>query len=144
MERWRLFSNREFVIVAPKLMRFKFGGYPPGVFSPKNLCSLDHIEIDVPNNKELYLYGNKDMMKQKYALTVLQMLNAFPTAKTMTLSMNVIQVLSYVPALLNEHPSQFSNLKYLKVKSSKSSKQIKIPSIILNYFRTGSPLLEIS
>ncbi|XP_055961954.1 uncharacterized protein LOC130014762 [Mercurialis annua] len=144
MEKRVPYSDCEFVIVAPKLIKFKFDGYPPKLFSPKNLSSLDQIEIDMPSNRELNLFTNKDMKKKEYALKVLQMLNAFPIAKTITLSMNVIQALSYAPALLSEHPSQISNLKYLKVKSSKSTKKVMIPSIILDYFLTSSPLLETS
>ncbi|XP_055961805.1 F-box/LRR-repeat protein 25-like [Mercurialis annua] len=88
-------NNFEFVIVAPKLMKFKFDGYPPKLFSPKNLSSLDQIEIDMPSSKKLDCYEHADMIKQEYALQMLQMLDACHFAKTITLSMNVIQIDSY-------------------------------------------------
>ncbi|XP_050231940.1 uncharacterized protein LOC126680793 isoform X2 [Mercurialis annua] len=139
------YPNCEFVIVAPKLTKFKFHGYHPLDCSTENLSSLDHIEFNVLSNKELDNIYHTDELKQKFARKVLQMLNALHTAKSITLSNKVIQVLSYFPASLNEHPSQFLNLKYMKAKSiRKSSKKIKIPRLILNYFLKSSPLLEIS
>ncbi|XP_050231943.1 putative FBD-associated F-box protein At5g56440 isoform X2 [Mercurialis annua] len=117
------FSNLEFVILAPKLMKFSYFGYPPGVLSFKNLSSLDQIEIDLPSIDDL---APVDALKQMFALKALRMLNAFHIAKAITLSPNVIQL---------------SNLKHLKLWSSKSSKK---GSVILNYFLKSSPLLEIS
>ncbi|XP_050231945.1 F-box/FBD/LRR-repeat protein At5g56420-like [Mercurialis annua] len=130
----------EFVIVAPKLRKFKFVGDAALVSSTKNLCSLDQIEIDLCCGLDrVYSKDNQ----QKFAREVLQMFNAFHIAKNVTLSMRVIEVLSLIPSLLNEHPSQYPNLKSLKVKTNEFSKNIKIPSFILDYFLTDSSLLEI-
>ncbi|XP_050232870.1 F-box/LRR-repeat protein At3g26922-like isoform X2 [Mercurialis annua] len=129
---WReLVSYSEIVIVAPKLKKFKFRSFPPKLLSFKNLSSLDQIEIDLPSISDQNYFYPIDELKQMFALRVLQMLNSLHIAQTMTLSMNVIQVLSYIPASLNEHPSQLSNLKYLKLVSS-------IPACIWTYFRKNS------
>ncbi|XP_050236914.1 F-box/LRR-repeat protein 25-like isoform X2 [Mercurialis annua] len=83
--------NYEFVIVAPKLRKFKFDGYPPFFCSTKNLCSPDQIEIHLPSDLEL-LYST-DELKQRLALEVLQMLKAFHTAESITLFVNVLQTM---------------------------------------------------
>ncbi|XP_050231936.1 F-box/FBD/LRR-repeat protein At2g26030-like isoform X2 [Mercurialis annua] len=90
------FSRCDFVIVAPKLRKFRFNGYPPFVCSTKNLCSLDLFEIDLPYNFEFELkdvYFTEEL-KQVFACEVLQMINAFHIAKSITLSMRVIQLIS--------------------------------------------------
>ncbi|XP_050236916.1 uncharacterized protein LOC126686735 isoform X3 [Mercurialis annua] len=133
--------NYEFVIVAPKLRKFKFDGYPPFFCSTKNLCSPDQIEIHLPSDLEL-LYST-DELKQRLALEVLQMLKAFHTAESITLFVNVLQVLSYISPPLNEHPLESLNLKYLQLLKGKSSWKVKIPSSIFNFFLKNSPLLEI-
>ncbi|XP_050232863.1 FBD-associated F-box protein At2g26860-like [Mercurialis annua] len=141
-----LFSEFEFVIVAPNLRKFKFEGYPPFLCSTKNLSSLDLIEIDLPCEYELDEDQFEDEVRQDMARNVLQMLNAFHIAKSVTLSMAAIKVLSDIPTFLNEHPSLFPNLKYLEVQSNESSKNVKnlkIPNFIFDYFRKGSSLLEI-
>ncbi|XP_050231932.1 F-box/FBD/LRR-repeat protein At5g56420-like [Mercurialis annua] len=137
------YPNCEFIIMAPKLVDIKFVGHPPLLYSTKNICSLDQIDVDLPSHELLDRLYRTDEQKQKFALDVLQMLNAFHIAKTITLSANVIQVLSYIRCSLNEHPLPFPNLKFLKLKSSESSKNVKIPTFILNYFLKSSPLLEI-
>ncbi|XP_050221873.1 putative F-box/LRR-repeat protein At5g02930 isoform X2 [Mercurialis annua] len=138
-----IYGPCEFVIVAPKLRKFKFYGYPPFVCSSENLSSLDQLEIDLPSSVELDCTYYTDELKQELALEVLQMLDAFHMAKSITLSMNVLQVLSYISSSLNQHPSEFLNLEYLKFESRESSGKVKIPGFILNYFLKSSPLLEI-
>ncbi|KDP33226.1 hypothetical protein JCGZ_12748 [Jatropha curcas] len=125
-----------FMISAPKLTKFKFTTGQLVVFSINNLNSLDEVDFD------LIFEFNQDETDDEFCLNLVNMLNEFHNAKSITLSWDTFEVLSMFPDTLNEHPSQFSNLKYLKLGRT-WRKHVSLPGCVLAYFLKNSPSLKV-
>ncbi|XP_034907618.1 F-box/LRR-repeat protein At3g26922 [Populus alba] len=147
----RIKTGCKVMLFAPKLTSFKFDGNTPLFWSEVNLTSLDDVNVVLQRyyyrhdyqfyvDEDEYISG-EDETKQGFCLDLLKMLHQFCSAKSLTLSMNIIEVLSKVPAALNKHPSPFSNLKYLKLKTD--HKDVTLPAHVLNYFLSSSSLLKV-
>ncbi|CAK7351815.1 unnamed protein product [Dovyalis caffra] len=138
------------MIFAPKLTNFKFHGNTPLVWSAVNVTSIDDVNVVLQKDYRIYYhpyYAEEDgyfsdvyETEQELCRNLIKMLHEFCNAKSLTLSVNIFEVFSKVPAALNECPSPFTNLKYLKLKTD--HKDVTIPARVLNYFLRSSSLLK--
>eukprot|EP00258_Populus_trichocarpa_P032451 XP_024448470.1 uncharacterized protein LOC112325738 [Populus trichocarpa] len=140
------------MLFAPKLTSFKFYGNTPLFWSEVNLTSLDDVNVVLQRYQHSHNYpfyvvedeyiSEEDETEQGLGLNLIKMLHQFCSAKSLTLSMNIIEILSEVPAALDKHPSPFSNLKYLKLKTD--HKDVTLPAHVLNYFLRSASFLKVS
>ncbi|XP_011044572.1 PREDICTED: F-box/LRR-repeat protein At3g26922-like [Populus euphratica] len=147
----RIKQGCKVMLVAPKLTSFKFDGNTPLFWSEVNLTSLDDVNVVLQRYYYNHYYpfyvvedeyiSEEEETEQGLGLNLIKMLHQFCSAKSLTLSMNIIEVLSKIPAALNKHPSPFSNLKYLKLKTD--HKDVTFPAHVLNYFLRSSSLLKV-
>ncbi|KAL9383457.1 hypothetical protein Peur_023780 [Populus x canadensis] len=148
----RIMRGCKVMLFAPKLTSFKFDGNTPLFWSEVNLTSLDDVNVVLQryhhsNNYPFYVVedeyiSEEDETEQGLGLNLIKMLHQFCSAKSLTLSMNIIEILSEVPAALDKHPSSLSNLKYLKLKTD--HKDVTLPAHVLNYFLRSSSFLKVS
>ncbi|KAK6228732.1 hypothetical protein SCA6_001072 [Theobroma cacao] len=124
-------------IYAPRLTTFKYSGIPPIVCLTDHLASVDDVYFDI---KTLGFKRNEE----EYVLRLINTLNEFRHAKSLTLSSSTVQVLTKFPSLLYQNRLPFANLKHLKIKAKKwESKRFEMPACILNYFLNNSTILKI-
>ncbi|XP_017984422.1 PREDICTED: F-box/LRR-repeat protein At3g26922 [Theobroma cacao] len=109
-------------IYAPRLTTFKYSGTPPIVCLTDNLASVDYVYFDIKTPKFRH-------NEEEYVLRLINTLNGFRHAKSLTLSSSTVQVLTKVPSLLDQNGLPFANLKHLKIKVKKwQSKRFEMPA----------------
>jgi hypothetical protein len=90
------------MLFAPKLTSFKFYGNTPLFWSEVNLTSLDDVNVVLQRYHHSHNYpfyvvedeyiSEEDETEQGLGLNLIKMLHQFCTAKSLTLSMNIIEV----------------------------------------------------
>nr|GFA42621.1 hypothetical protein [Tanacetum cinerariifolium] len=86
----------------------------------------------------LSFYGNDKPYDEEYARETINMLQELRSARSLTLSIGIVECISAFPDLLSHHPSPFGNLVYLNIDPGMSSDAYKI---MINFiFRIGSKM----
>ncbi|GJX81265.1 reverse transcriptase domain-containing protein, partial [Tanacetum coccineum] len=86
-------------------------------------------------------YGNDKPYDEEYAQETINMLQELRSARSLTLSIGIVECLSAFPDLLSHHPSPFSNLVYLNIDSGMSSDayKVKMSTEARNFLLENSP-----
>jgi hypothetical protein len=98
----RIMRGCKVMLFAPKLTSFKFYGNTPFFWSEVNLTSLDDVNVVLQRYHHSHNYpfyvvedeyiSEEDETEQGLGLNLIKMLHQFCTAKSLTLSMNIIEV----------------------------------------------------
>ncbi|OMP12132.1 hypothetical protein COLO4_03452 [Corchorus olitorius] len=120
-------------IHAPLLTTLDFRGYGRIVQATESFASIDDVSLDM---EEL---GKNDFS---------YLINTFKDirhARSLTLSSNIVEVLSMFTALLDEYQLKFPNLEYLKLilQGHLWNKKMQVPLHVLNCLANSSTLLDV-
>ncbi|KAL2492016.1 F-box/LRR-repeat protein [Abeliophyllum distichum] len=129
------------VVSAPRLASFCYSGYHPLLLYMGELSGLEAISVDI--DRFSYWKETKEEEEKKLALDVLNMLQHFHNAKSVTLSLGTIQILSVVPDLLAHERSPFVNMRSLKFKASRSCSNSVVPSHVMKFLLNSSSSVEV-
>ncbi|KAL2514954.1 F-box/LRR-repeat protein [Forsythia ovata] len=128
------------VVSAPRLASFCYSGSRPLSLSMGEQSGLEVISIDIDR------YGwweRKKEVEKKVALDLVNLLQLFHNAKSVTLSLGTIEVLSLFPDLLAHERSPFGNMKSLKFKASRKCSTLGIPAHVRTYLLNNSSKAEL-
>ncbi|XP_071715155.1 uncharacterized protein [Rutidosis leptorrhynchoides] len=85
----------------------------------------------------LRIYGSK---MQEHALEIIKMLRDFPSARFLTLNLDIVECICSFPELLSARPSPFKNLIRLNIDTgSRDSCKVKLSTEARNFFFENSP-----
>ncbi|GKA96556.1 F-box domain containing protein [Tanacetum coccineum] len=116
-------------ICAPDLSSLCYTGYHPLRLFTNDLSSLEKVDLGV--------YGRK-VTDANWMFRLLQQLKS---VKFLTISLEIVEVLSSSEELISDQPSPFTNLKMLKIypKLVDSKENVSISEEVKNYLLDGSP-----
>ncbi|OMO62872.1 hypothetical protein COLO4_32850 [Corchorus olitorius] len=142
LEERQLFLHRcKLEIHAPKLTTFEYFGQFRIVCSTERLTSLDDVCFDIVSN-----YFCHEINKEEFPY-VMNTLKELDHVKSLTLSIQIIEVLSEFPELLDDYQLSFANLKHLKLNvpgySLHNKELFQIDEHVLKYFLNSSTVFEI-
>ncbi|XP_017984695.1 PREDICTED: uncharacterized protein LOC18587437 isoform X2 [Theobroma cacao] len=124
-------------IYAPQLTTFKYSGIAPTMWRTDSLANLDDVYFDIKTPR--FKHNERD-----YVLCLINILNKFRHAKSLTLSTAAVKVLTKFPSLVDRNRLRFTNLKHLKIKFDKwPCKWLEMPACMLNCFLNSSTILKI-
>lgn len=126
----------KFVISAPKLLAFNHSGTLTEYVFPLTSTSLHKVNLEMIR---WYFYNWEEY---EVAARLIALLQELQNAKFLTINMVIIEALSKVPDLLDQH-SSLKNLKFLKVKEDHKFLCSTIPSHVRTYLLSGSPSATI-
>ncbi|OMP12131.1 hypothetical protein COLO4_03453 [Corchorus olitorius] len=120
-------------IHAPSLTTLDCSGYGHIVQATESFASIDDVSLDIQK------LGREDF---SYLINTSKNICH---ARSLTLSSNIIEVLSMFPALLDENQLKFANLKYLKLilQGGMWNKKMQVPLHVLNCLANSSTLLDV-
>ncbi|GMP79311.1 hypothetical protein CsSME_00034910 [Camellia sinensis var. sinensis] len=77
------------------------------------------------------------IVKERMPLNVINMLGQLREAKSITLSLSMLEVLAMDPDSLRSHPSPFHKLKHPQLTQGGSSSSLSLPLNVINYLSQG-------
>ncbi|KAK2974296.1 hypothetical protein RJ640_016782 [Escallonia rubra] len=134
--RWGLFSC-EFMVSAPKLSSFNYGCCFPLALTIEDLHCLDKVNIHLSRVKDIAKAN--DSTKELVVSELLRTFQGLRNAKVVTLTTHIIEVLSFLPDLLEYQPCPFSVMKCLKLEVLHWSNTSTIPGHVMSYLLSSSP-----
>ncbi|GJT18879.1 F-box domain containing protein [Tanacetum coccineum] len=126
-------KDLQYQISAPDLSSLRYNGYYPLRLFTKGFSSLEKVYLVV--------YG-EDVA---YAHRMFRLLQQLQSAKFLTLSIEIVEVLSSSVELISGQPSPFTNLKMLKIYpenvdfNEQAEKKVDMSMEVKNYLLDGSP-----
>nr|GEW54271.1 F-box domain, leucine-rich repeat domain, L domain-like protein [Tanacetum cinerariifolium] len=126
-------EDLQYVITAPDLSSLRYNGYHPLLLFTKGFSSLERVYLVVSGEDAAYAHR------------MLRLLQQLQSAKFLTLSIEIVEVLSSSVELISGQPSPFTNLKMLKIYpenvdfNEQAEKKVDMSMEVKNYLLDGSP-----
>ncbi|GKV40750.1 hypothetical protein SLEP1_g48354 [Rubroshorea leprosula] len=130
-------NENKLVISAPRLTSFNFNFpcYKPLSLSMVNSSFLDKVNFSILHFCDMEYQGGRLF---PFLIKILQ---KFGNTRSLTVSSDIVRILSKHSRLLEDRSSPFTNLESLEVvRGGKSCKTIPLP--VLNFFLRSSPFAE--
>ncbi|CAK8564956.1 unnamed protein product [Lathyrus sativus] len=111
-------------LCAPSLRNFAFTGTPNQKLCLSHPCSLQHLYIDSTDISANFTVEGSVTMVEEDSTLLLSWLQELPSIKSLTVSSNTLQVLSFVPDLFKVKFSSMCNLESLKVEMKPLTREL--------------------